>query len=254
MNSRMEVNVKGKLYIIGIGPGNEDNMTVRAQKSIRACDVLVGYSAYIEQIKALCDGKKVLSNGMGQEKDRCRAAIEEASKGTTVGLVCSGDPGLYGMAGLTYQLASQMGAYELIELEVIPGVTSAFSCSSLLGAPIVEDFCTISLSDYMVEWDKIINRVEMASKADFTIALYNPRSSVRPDYLQQAVSVVVKYRSEDTPVGVVRNAYREDQTVYVTTLGKLDYDSIDMFCTLIIGNSTTRIIDGYMVTSRGYAL
>jgi precorrin-3B C17-methyltransferase len=139
-------------------------------------------------------------------------------------------------------------------LEIVPGITSALSCSSLLGAPIVEDFCTISLSDYMVSWDKIVARLKLASEADFVIALYNPKSRARADYLQKALDIMLQYRSKGTPVGIVRNAYREEQSVAITTLGELNCDVVDMFCTLVIGNSNTYISNGYMVTARGYDL
>ncbi len=246
--------MKGKLYAIGLGPGGEDNMTIRARRCIEGCDVLVGYSVYIDQIEPFCSGKTLIRNGMGQEKDRCREAIRQAREGRTVGMVCSGDAGLYGMAGLILELVELEKLQEEVAVEVIPGITSAVSCSALLGAPIVEDFCTISLSDYMIDWEKIRHRIRMAAEGDFTIAFYNPRSQARPDYLKEALQLIEQYRGGDTPVGVVRNAYREGQQVRTTTLEMLDDTSVDMFCTVIIGNSKSRLCGGKIVTARGYAL
>lgn len=246
--------MKGKIFVIGIGPGNPDNMTVRVYKALEKCQVLVGYTVYIEQVKELSSGKEIIKKAMGQEVERGRIAIEKALEGKTVGVVCSGDSGPYGMAGLILELLKDHPDREEISCEVIPGITSALSCASLLGAPIVEDFCTISLSDYMTPWERIINRLEHACAGDFVIALYNPRSQARPDYLEKALSVVRKFREGSTPVGLVRNAYREDQKVVVLPLENFDPEMVDMFCTVIIGNSKTYQANGLMITSRGYQL
>lgn len=246
--------MNGKIYVIGLGPGDAGNMTQRALQAIEECQVLVGYTVYIEQVRELSEGKEIVKKGMGQEIDRGKIAVEKGAEGYTVGVVCSGDGGVYGMAGLILELLKDHPQRENISCQVIPGITSALSCSSLLGAPIVEDFCTISLSDYMTPWEKIITRLEKACEGDFTIAIYNPRSLARPDYLGIALDVIKKYRTGDTPIGIVRNAYREDQSVQVTTLKEFDPESIDMFCTLIIGNSKTYIANGLMITSRGYKI
>lgn len=246
--------MKGKIYVIGLGPGDPGNMTMRAFQAIEKCQVLVGYTVYIEQVKELSEGKEIIRKGMGQEIERGRIAVDKAAAGHTVGVVCSGDAGVYGMAGLILELLKDHPFREEISCEVIPGITSALSCSSLLGAPIVEDFCTISLSDYMTPWERIITRVEKACEGDFTLAIYNPRSLARPDYLGLALEVIKNYRNEDTPVGIVRNAYREDQSVVLTTLKDFDPETIDMFCTLIIGNSKTYIANGLMITPRGYKI
>ncbi|MBC7959134.1 MAG: precorrin-3B C(17)-methyltransferase [Vallitaleaceae bacterium] len=243
-----------KIMAIGIGPGNLEGMTLRARTALEACEVVVGYHVYVEQVRPLITDQIVFENGMGQEKDRCEKAIGLALEGKSVAMVCSGDSGLYGMAGLLYELLERDQLLQDVSLEVIPGVTSALSCSSLLGAPIVEDFCTISLSDYMTDQKKIHLRLELAAKADFTMAIYNPRSSKRPEYLKEAVEIILKERQPETPVGIIRNAYREDQTILRTTLGEVPYEEVDMFCTLLIGNSKTRWIGEYMVTSRGYSL
>lgn len=246
--------MKGKLYVIGLGPGNVENMTLRAYNCIKQCEVLVGYSIYIEQIEELIRDKEIIKRSMGQEVERCKIAIAKASEGKIVGVVCSGDAGLYGMAGLILQLCNKEQCNEKLDVEIISGVTSALSCSSLLGAPIVEDFCTISLSDYMVSWDKILNRIEKACEADFVISLYNPKSNARPDYLQKAIDLIRKYRSDDTPIGIVRKAFRQSQNVTVTSLDKIDFDTVDMFCTIIIGNSNSVVINDKIVTLRGYSL
>lgn len=246
--------MKNKLYLIGIGPGGVDHMTLRAFRCIQDSDTLVGYTVYIDQVKELISNKKIIKKGMGQEIERCKLAIEEAAQGRITAILCSGDSSLYGMAGLTYELLNSKNLSSLVEVEIIPGITAAISCSSLLGAPIVEDFCTISLSDYMVDWEKILKRLKKATEADFVIALYNPKSKARQNHLREAVKEILKYRKGATPVGIVRNAYREEEMSTITTLKELDDETIDMFCTLIIGNSNTYISGGKMITSRGYKL
>lgn len=246
--------MKNKLYLVGLGPGSVEHMTHRAYEVIKASDVLAGYSVYIDQVRHMTQGKKLISRGMGQEKERCELAIEETLSGNKVAILCSGDASLYGLAGLSHEMILKKGLSDVIEVEVVPGITSALSCSSLLGAPIVEDFCTISLSDYMVSWDKIVQRIRLATEADFVIALYNPKSKSRVVHLEEAITRIRKIRDDHTPVGIVRNAYREDQSVWITTLGELEYNDIDMFCTLIVGNSNSYISNGRMITSRGYTL
>lgn len=243
-----------KIFAIGIGPGHINGMTLKAFDTIKQCDAIIGYSAYIEQIKVLLEDKIVFDNGMGKEKERCQKAIDLALEGNKVGMVCSGDSGLYGMAGLIYELIEKQNLLDQVQMEVIPGVTSALSCSALLGAPIVEDFCTISLSDYMTPYEKILDRIKYSTKADFTIALYNPRSLKRPDYLYEALEIISKERDDSTPVGIVKNAGRNAQEIIRTTLGKVPVEWVDMFSTVVIGNSNTKWIGDYMVTSRGYEL
>lgn len=243
-----------KIYAVGLGPGSHEEMTYRAKAAIEGSEVIVGYHVYVEQVKTLIKGQKVLSTGMGGERERCLQAIEEAGEGRTVSMVCSGDAGLYGMSGLLFELLEKLELRDQIELEVVPGVTSALSCASLLGAPIVEDFCTISLSDYMTPGDKIHKRLAAASDGDFVIALYNPRSLKRPEYLREAMAIVSRFRAGDTPVGIVKNAYRPEQEIHRTTIDRLPYEKVDMFSTVVIGNSKTRWIGDHMVTSRGYQL
>ncbi|QUH30562.1 precorrin-3B C(17)-methyltransferase [Vallitalea guaymasensis] len=244
--------MRGQIFVIGIGPGQLENMTVKAVEVIKSCDVIAGYKVYVEQVKDLLVDKKVISKGMGKEVDRCEMAIEEAVQGKKVGIVCSGDGGLYGMAGLLIELVHIKKLESDIDVEVVSGVTAAISCGALLGAPIVEDFCTISLSDYMTPYEKILKRVELASRGDFVIALYNPRSSKRPDYLDEALSIIRKERDNNTPVGIVRMAYREEQEIVRTDLAHINTKEVDMFCTIIIGNKQTKWINDFMVTSRGY--
>lgn len=244
----------GKIYVIGLGPGDLSTMTYQAQEAIQDSHAIVGYYLYVEQIKALISEKEIYSNTMGQEKDRCEKAVELALCGKKVSMVCSGDAGLYGMAGLIFELIERDNVATKIEIQIIPGITAALSCSSVLGAPIVEDFCTVSLSDYMTPYEKIKLRIECAAKADFTIAIYNPRSSKRPYYLEEAIDTMLKYRASNTPVGIVRNAYRPDEHVIKTRLCEIPYDVVDMFCTIIVGNSNTKWLNGKMVTSRGYHL
>lgn len=244
----------GQIIAIGIGPGHLESMTYQAKEALMRCDALVGYYVYVDQVKSLMTNQEIYANTMGQEKERCEKAIQIALTGKTVAMVCSGDAGLYGMSGLLYELLERDCLFDSLGIEVIPGVTAAISSASILGAPIVEDFCTISLSDYMTPYEKIKLRVEYATKADFTIALYNPRSSKRPEYLKEAVDIMLTYRTGTTPVGIIRNAYRQDQTIIRATLDTLPFESIDMFCTVIVGNSKTRWVKDYMVTSRGYSL
>lgn len=248
------MNPRPKIYVIGIGPGSIEEISLRAKKTIELCDAIVGYTVYVRQIADLITDKLVFDNGMGGEKDRCQRTIDLALEGKNVAIVCSGDSGLYGMAGLIYELLEQREILDQVEVEVIPGISAAFSSSALLGAPIVEDFCTVSLSDYMTPYEKILKRIELASEADFTIALYNPRSLKRPDYLRKVLDLILKERKEDTPVGIVKNAGREGQEIVRTTLGKVPIEWVDMFSTVVIGNSKTRWIGDFMVTSRGYQL
>lgn len=243
---------KGCLSLVGLGPGNVENMTIGALEAVKAAEVIVGYSVYVEQVRPYSEGKRIIETGMGGEIERTKAALQEAEAGHETVLVCSGDASLYGLAGLAHELKEKDGLQA--EIRVWPGVTSAISCNSILGAPIVEDFCTISLSDYMTSWDKIERRLELAAEADFVIALYNPRSKARPDGLEKALKLVGKSLPGNTPVGVVRNAYREGQDSWVSTLGAFDCEKVDMFCTVMIGNRNTRILNGKMITSRGYKI
>ena len=238
-----------KLYIVGIGPGNYENMTIRADKALAESQVIVGYPVYVDLVKDRYPGKELLSTPMTQEADRCRMAIEEAQKGKTVAMVCSGDSGIYGMASLIYEI---LGEETGVEVEVIPGLTAACSGGAVLGAPLTHDFAVISLSDRLTPWGKIETRLDYAAKADLSIVIYNPKSHGRPDHLRKACDILLKTLPEDRLCGVVRNIGREGQHRTLLTLKELrDFDA-DMFCTVFIGNAQTKCIAGNMVTPRGY--
>lgn len=222
-----------KLYVIGLGPGGRENMTLRAIDTIKKCDVIVGYRPYLEYVEDLIEGKEIFSTGMRGEIERCKYSIEMVQKGKDTAIISTGDAGLYGMAGPILELADD------IEVEIVPGVTAAFSAASELGSPIMHDYASISLSDLLTPWDVILKRLEHASIADFVITLYNPRSKGRPGHLEEAINTILKHRSEDTPVGLVRNSGREGTVVWSEKLGSIDYEKVDMMTVIIIGNSNT---------------
>lgn len=235
-----------KLYVIGIGPGGREDMTLKAVDTIKNCDMIVGYTPYIEYLGDLTEGKEVYSTGMRGEIKRCKFAIEKVREGKNTAIVSTGDAGLYGMAGPILELADD------IEVEVVPGVTSSFSAASLLGAPIMHDFCTISLSNLLTPWDIIEKRVKWASKGDFVIAIYNPKSRGRRDLVERVVNIMLEYKAPTTPVGVVKDSGREGEEKHITTLDDIDYDFVDMKTVVIVGNSNTYVKNGRMITPRGY--
>lgn len=239
----------GKLYIVGIGPGNYENMTVRADRALAACDTIVGYGVYVELVRGRYPEKRFLSTGMTREAERCRLALDEAETGGTVALVCSGDSGIYGMAGLVLELR---GESPEPEIEIIPGLTAAVSGGALLGAPLTHDFAVISLSDRLTEWALIERRLEAAAEAELSIVLYNPASRGRPDHLKKACEILKKHIPGGRVCGVCRNIGREGEERFITTLDELAEFPADMFCTVFIGNPQTRSIGGSMVTPRGY--
>ena len=238
-----------KLYVVGIGPGESRQMTPWAAQTLSECDLLVGYRTYVELVREQFPQKELLSTGMTQEADRCRAALQAAAQGKTVGVVCSGDAGVYGMAGLIYELASD---YPPIEIEVIPGVTAATAGAALLGAPLMHDFAVISLSDLLTPWEQIEQKLKAAAATEFVLCLYNPSSRRRSDYLRLACDLVQEHRNEDTVCGWAKNIGREGQQTKVMTLEELREESVDMFTTVYIGNSATKKIGDHMVTPRGY--
>ena len=247
-------NKKGKLYVVGIGPGNEAHLTPAALQAISQANFIVGYSTYIKLVKHLIEGKEVVRTGMTEEIGRARAAVERAKAGETVALVSSGDAGVYGMAGLVFEVLREMKwkKGDSPQLQIIPGITAMNSCASLVGAPLVHDFCSISLSDLLTPWPVIEKRIEAAAQADFVIGLYNPKSGRRTKQIVIAQQVISKYRKPETPVALVKSAYRDLEKVILTDLTKfLDYE-IGMLTTVIIGSSNTFIYEGYMVTPRGY--
>ncbi len=238
-----------KIDIIGIGPGAYEQMTIQAAKTLEQCDVIVGYTVYIDLVKDHFPGKEFLTTPMKKEVDRCILAFEEARKGKHVAMICSGDAGVYGMSGLMYELGEQ---YPDVSLSVLPGVTAAIGGAAILGAPLIHDFCLISLSDLLTPWEKIESRLREASKVDFVICLYNPSSIKRHDYLQKACDIMMEYKDGETVCGTVKQIYRENQEDNLLTLKELRDTKVDMFTTVFIGNSQTRNMDGKMVTPRGY--
>jgi len=242
----------GAVYVVGIGPGSLEHLTSRALSAIKESDCIVGYTRYVGLIEELTAGKDVFSNGMTYEVERCRRAIELAASGKTVSVISSGDSGIYGMAGLVLQLAAS--AEVKVRVEVVPGIPAFVASAAILGAPLMHDFASVSLSDLLTDWDKIEQRVEMAARADFVIALYNPKSSKRVEGLGKAIDIVRRYRSGGTPVGLVKNAERVGQETVLTTLDGLEayYERVDMLTIIIIGNSTTFTAEDRMVTPRGY--
>ena len=237
------------VYVVGLGPGAGEQMTVRAEKILEACPVILGYTVYIDLVREQYPEKKFLSTPMKQEVKRCQMAFEEAVKGQDVAMVCSGDAGVYGMAGLIYEVGR---GYPEIKIEIIPGITAATGGAAVLGAPLMHDFAVISLSDLLTPWEQIEERLEAAAKAGFVICLYNPSSKKRHDYLQKACDLMMQYKSPDTVCGTVCNIGREGEEYHLMTLRELRDTQVDMFTTVFIGNSQTKEINGKMVTPRGY--
>lgn len=226
-------------------------MTIKAARVLEACDVIVGYTVYVDLVKKHFAGKEFLTTPMKKEVDRCRLAFAEAEKGKTVALVCSGDAGVYGMSGLMLAIGEE---YSQIPVEIVPGVTAAIGGAAVLGAPLIHDFALISLSDLLTPWEKIEKRLEAAAQADFVICLYNPSSKKRADYLQRACEIVLNYQPETLVCGTVSKIGREGEAMRLYTLKELRDVQVDMFTTVFIGNSQTKVIDGHMVTPRGYRL
>ena len=239
----------GKLYIVGIGPGDHDNMTIGADRILQGCDVIAGYTVYVDLVKDLYPGKQLLSTGMTKEAQRCAAAIEKAREGFNVALVCSGDSGIYGMAALAYELR---GENKEPAIEVIPGLTAAASGAALLGAPLTHDFTVISLSDRLTKWETIENRLRAAAAGDFSIAIYNPVSKSRKTHLKKACEILLEQLPPDRICGVARNIGREGESWRILSLDELKDAQLDMFCTVFVGNSMTKIITDKMITPRGY--
>lgn len=237
-----------KLYVIGIGPGAFEDMTIRARDALEKSDVIAGYGVYNDLVRPMFPDKEYLQTPMRKEADRCRMAIEAALEGKTVAMISSGDAGVYGMAGLIYELAEDKD----LDIEVIPGVTAALSGGAVLGAPLTHDFAVISLSDLLTPWELIEERLRAAGKADFCVAIYNPSSHKRADYLQKACDLLMEGKSPDTICGTVRNIGREGEAYELMTLKELRDTQVDMFTTVFVGNARTKIVNGKMVTPRGY--
>lgn len=229
-------------------------MTPKAAKAIEDSEIIVGYNTYIALIRDRIGDRPVVGNGMRQEVERCQKAVELAAEGKKVAVISSGDPGVYGMAGLVLELAQKMPEDVRPECEIIPGLTAANTSAAALGAPLMHDYAVISLSDLMTPWELIKKRAKLAAEGDFVIAIYNPKSRGRADYLNQIRDIVMKYRKSETPVGIVRKAGRPGMNWTVSTLEKLPEEDVDMQSTVIIGNSNTYVADGRMITPRGYKL
>lgn len=260
----------GKIFIVGFGPGADDHLTRRAREAIVASSVVVGYSTYTDLVSGLTAGKEVISTGMTEEIDRAKVAVDRAADGATVAIVSSGDAGIYGMAGLVYEVLFEKGwrnggipnpesriqkenhGIHDIQVEVVPGVTALSAIAALLGAPLMHDFASISMSDLLTPWPVIEKRVEAAASADFVIGIYNPQSKRRNWQIKKAQEIILKYRKPETPVGVVKSAYRDAQRVVLTTLEDMCNQEIGMLTTIVVGNSRTFARDNLMITPRGY--
>lgn len=238
-----------KIYVVGIGPGAYEKMTIQAANALKECDTIVGYTVYIDLVKEHFPGKEFLTTPMRKEVERCELAFLEAAKGKCVAMICSGDAGVYGMSGLMLEIGKK---YPEIPVEMIPGVTAAIGGAAVLGAPLIHDFALISLSDLLTPWEKIEKRLRCAAEADFVICLYNPSSKKRHDYLQKSCDLILEHQPESLICGIVENIGREGEQAKLYTLKELRDTKVDMFTTVFIGNSQTKVIDGHMVTPRGY--
>lgn len=237
----------GKLRVIGIGPGSIKNMSLRALKAIEDSEVIVGYNKYIDMIKELVENKELYSTGMKGEEARCKEALK-LCENKNVALISTGDAGIYGMAGLILELRTNE------DVEIIPGITASSAAGSILGAPLMHDNCNISLSDLMTPYEDIKKRVKLAAEGDFVISLYNPKSKGRPDYLKECMEIIKEFRSDNTPVAVVRHALREGQSYKLFTVKDFDPEVVDMMSIVIVGNSKSYYKDGSFITPRGYSL
>ena len=235
------------IYVVGLGPGRKEEMTGHALAALERCETILGYRAYIDLVRQIFPEKDLRASPMKAEVERCREALELALSGRTVGLISSGDPGVYGMAGLMLEVAAGR-----TDVEIVPGVTAANSAAALLGAPLMHDFAVISLSDLLTPWNLIERRLDAVAAADFVVCLYNPVSRGRPTHLQWACDILLRYKAPDTVAGWARSVGREGESRCVTTLGQLRDAELDMFCTAVVGNIGTTVMEGRMVTPRGY--
>ncbi len=241
---------EGKIYVIGIGPGGKENMTYEAIQIFNDVECVVGYKSYIELIREMIADKEVISSGMKKEIERCELCFDIAEQGKKVAIVSSGDAGIYGMAGLIYEVAKRRDSK--IEIEVVCGVTSSTAAASILGAPLMHDYAVISLSDLLTPWELIEKRVKYAAQGDFVTTIYNPKSMERTWQIEKVKEIFLSVRDKNTPVGIVRNAKRADESLVITTLEFMTNHDIDMFSTVIIGNSQSYIWQNKIITPRGY--
>ena len=238
------------IYSIGIGPGNRDFLTPQASKALQNADIIVGYSYYIELIKEITEGKETIATGMKKEQDRVNKAFEMAQKNYNVAVISSGDSGVYGMAALLWE--TKMNNNIDIDIEVIPGISAMFVAAARFGAPLGHDFCSVSLSNLLTPWDHIEKRINAAAQGDFVTAVYNPSSKGRFWQLMRFKELFLEYRSPETPVGIAKNAGREDEKLMVTKLKNIDTSMVDMFSIIIVGNSQTKCSRDKLITPRGY--
>lgn len=241
-----------KISVVGIGTGNFDEMTPKARRAIESAEVVAGYNTYIKLIDSLLDGKKIIGRAMRQEVERVRLAIEETLSGRNVAVVSSGDAGVYGMAGLVLEMILDLPEEKRPQLEIIAGISAVNAAAAILGAPLMNDFAIISLSDLMTPWEHIVRRVRSAAAGDFVIALYNPKSTRRTTQIYEVQKILLEFRDKNTPVGIVTNAGREGETKIISTLENFAQEEINMFSLVIIGNSQTFIKEDFMITPRGY--
>jgi len=240
----------GKIYVIGMGPGNLDHMSPVALEAIENSDRIIGYKTYIELVETLIKDKKVEDSGMKREVERCESVIKYALEGENVALISSGDAGVYGMAGILLELVQK--SEKEIDVEIVPGITAANAAAACLGAPLMHDYVTISLSDLLTDWELIKKRIHASGQGDFVVCIYNPKSKGRPKHIETAREILLEYKKGDTPVGIVRNAKRKGQEVVITDLDHMLEHEINMFTMVIIGNSNTYASGGKMITPRGY--
>lgn len=241
--------MKKQLYVIGIGPGSREQMTIRADRLLQGCEVIAGYTVYADLVRGYYPDAEFITTAMRQEKERCRMALEAADSGRKTALICSGDSGVYGMAGLVLQMAAE---FPEVSVEVIPGVTAALGGGAILGAPLGHDFAVISLSDLLTPMELIEKRLRAAAQADFILCLYNPASRKRKDHLKMACRILLEYKSADTVCGLVKNIGREGESMALCTLRELAEKEADMFTTVFVGNRETVEENGRMITPRGY--
>ena len=242
----------GKITVVGIGPGGEEDMTPKALQAIREADVVAGYTTYIKLVEPFLSGKEIIGTGMMQEVDRCRLAVMNAAQGKNTVMVSGGDSGVYGMAGLILEIALQYDEDTRPDVSVVAGISAVNAAAAVLGAPLMHDFAVISLSDRLTPWELIKKRASHAAQGDFVIALYNPRSKSRVKNIDEIRDILLQYRSPATPVGIVQNASRPDEKKILSNIRDFTNEDIDMFSIVIIGNSKTFVKDGWMVTPRGY--
>lgn len=243
-----------KISVVGIGPGTSDEMTPRARRAIESAEVVAGYNTYIKLIEKLLDGKKIIGRAMMQEVERCQLAVAETLAGRNVVVVSSGDSGVYGMAGLVVEMILDLPENKRPQFEVVAGVSAVNAAAAILGAPLMNDFAVISLSDLMTPWEVIRKRIRAAGEGDFVIALYNPKSKRRVTQLDEVQKILLEFREKNTPVGIVTNAGRDGQSKIISTLENFTREEVNMFSLVLIGNSQTFVKAGYMITPRGYEI